>query len=475
MRRTQASLPIGLRAELLYLIMGFVETFWITPFVMVFLPGALGIPGYQLVLLVLLNLIGALLIIRLMNNQDKMDTLVRLGAMFGLGLIIFFSTRVFLPGEALEFQALPNAAGRFGIPPVLITLVVVAMLWFRGSRLATITVTPLRASFGLRLGIIMLMFAALIPEPRIQRGVLLILPLFFFFGLIIVALARSASLRLNREVYQSTFGVSWVALTFSIGGMLSIFGFVAALVLSGFRFDTILNSISEVLVAVIAAAATIISPLIQLIIKLIEAFRPNQSGNPAENADLEAIARKASEGASVTTLAEQIAGALPMICLSAVLILIFALILMRLRVRRPVNLRDGEIRDSVEAENLLKGLQNAINNSLQTLGQRLAELNPLLGRDALTALTIRRLYARMVALAGRAGQPRLPYQTPLEYQAAIIGIYPGFEREIGELTRAYVDVHYGELPDDPGILQRARAMLDGMEQQQQRLQKQHTT
>jgi hypothetical protein len=464
MRRTQASLPVGLRAELLYLVMGFIETLWITPFVMLFLPGSLSIPGYQNALIVAVHLLGSLMILRLVNNQNKADMLPRLLGVVVIGAGMLFVSRAFLPEAALDFTMPRTVSGRLGYPPAIITLIIIGILWFRGSRLATITVTPLRASFALRLGIVALMFAALIPDPRTQRAVLLLLPLFFFFGLMGVALARSASLRLNREVYQSTFGVSWVVLTFTIGAALTIFGFISALVLSGFHFDSIVDAFSNVLTAMVAVVATFIGPIVQAFIDLLKRLFPtlnlinNLPGSPDEDP------ARIIKNASTSNLADQIAAALPMICLSMVLILLFILVLLRLRMRRSLNLRDGEERETVAGENLLKILQAALSNGLQNLGDRLAELNPFASREELTALTIRRLYARLGRLGASAGNPRQPQQTPREYRATLAQLWPAYETEIGELTMAYVEVHYGELPDDPTILQRARAMLEQIEQ-----------
>jgi hypothetical protein len=464
MRHTQAALPVGLRAELIYLVMGFIESLWIAPLLLIFLPGSVGVPGYQMVLLSVANLTGALVLVRLLNNAQMMGAAFRIGAMVSIALIVLTVTRVIIPAEAMETRMVRVNRMSLAFPPILLTLVIIAALWYRGSRLATITVTPLRASFALRLGIVMLMFIALIPDARVQRAVLLLLPLFFFFGLIGVALARSASLRLNREVYQSTFGVSWVLLTFTIGAMLSVFGFVGALVLSGFRFEHILDAISDVLVGVIAVGTLLISPLLELLTRLGNLFFARERPNPEVIVDQDAIANRIRAQAGTTDLAEQIARAIPMLCLSALLIFIFVLILIRLRVQRPVRLRDGEERETVEGGDLLKNLRAAFNNGLQNLADRLGELNPLAGREAITAYTIRRLYARLTRLAEQAGTPRLSHQTPLEYQAVVARLWPAHTQEIGELTRAYVDVHYGELPDDPGIVQRALTMLEQIEE-----------
>lgn len=456
-------LPGGMRAELLYLTMGIIESIWITPFFMLIVPGLRALPGYQSALLVAANLVGSLLVIRLLTRQQAADLAIQGLVLAGSVASIYLTLRYFLPLDAVELQGFVMG-GKTVIPPVLLVIGGIGLLWFRGSRLATITVTVTRASFALRLGIVCLLFGALIPDARTQRAVLLLLPLFFFFGLIGTALARSASLRLNREVYESTFGASWVALIFSIGGTLAVFGFVASLAIGGFRFDSILTILGNLAITLVTVGAYLLSPLIDLFRRLAEFFfqniRPN--GEPVNTND--ALIRRLTDQAGTSQNALQdVLNALPMVCASLLLIGLFAIILIRLRTRRKLMLRDGEEREQIDSDGLLTELLGAFGRGLQSLGDSLAALNPLHGRDALTTLTIRRLYARLVAQTAKIGTARAIYQTPYEFQPLIVQTYPAFAREIAELTRAYVEVHYGELPDDPGLVDRARIAIEQIE------------
>ena len=76
------------------------------------------------------------------------------------------------------------------------------------------------------------------------------------------------------------------------------------------------------------------------------------------------------------------------------------------------------------------------------------------GSDALrgrlfAALTIRRIYAHVGALAADRGYPRLSYQTPYEYLPALERAFPGSREEVARITEAYVAAHYGEVPERP--------------------------
>ena len=81
-------------------------------------------------------------------------------------------------------------------------------------------------------------------------------------------------------------------------------------------------------------------------------------------------------------------------------------------------------------------------------------------RRWLAALTVRRLYARMVHEAAKRGQQRLPAQTPLDYLPHLNRAFPNAAQDVGAITDAYVAAHYGELPDDDAALARLREAWD---------------
>ena len=78
------------------------------------------------------------------------------------------------------------------------------------------------------------------------------------------------------------------------------------------------------------------------------------------------------------------------------------------------------------------------------------------GRLVYSAATIRRIYASLLALAERRGFQRPPAETPFEYLPVLARAFPGWDAELRILTRAYVDAHYGRLPDTKAELQALR-------------------
>jgi len=134
---------------------------------------------------------------------------------------------------------------------------------------------------------------------------------------------------------------------------------------------------------------------------------------------------------------------------------LFILLLMVVRRWRLRPSGGGELwRESVwSSKEVGRGLLEGLRGSLRNLaglwsGREL--------RRAYSMATVRKIYASLLALAEQRGIPRPPAQTPLEYLPTLWGAFPGWGAELQLLTRAYVDAHYGQLPDTEAELQALR-------------------
>jgi hypothetical protein len=79
-----------------------------------------------------------------------------------------------------------------------------------------------------------------------------------------------------------------------------------------------------------------------------------------------------------------------------------------------------------------------------------------LGARFFAAISIRRIYANLIRLATEAGYPRGEAQTPYEYLATLCEALPGSRDDVEVITEAYVQAHYGEVPDTRDGLRRIR-------------------
>jgi hypothetical protein len=89
--------------------------------------------------------------------------------------------------------------------------------------------------------------------------------------------------------------------------------------------------------------------------------------------------------------------------------------------------------------------------------RRLAGLAGLMSAGRLmAAISIRRIYANLGRLAAEEGYPRGAAQTPHEYLPTLARAFPDCQAETELITAAYVQAHYGRVPDTAAELQRIR-------------------
>ncbi len=71
-----------------------------------------------------------------------------------------------------------------------------------------------------------------------------------------------------------------------------------------------------------------------------------------------------------------------------------------------------------------------------------------IGRELHAAATIRRIYAALMVLAAQHGLQRAESQTPLEFLAVMQTEWQSLAEPLTVVTHAYINVHYGQLPED---------------------------
>ena len=64
-----------------------------------------------------------------------------------------------------------------------------------------------------------------------------------------------------------------------------------------------------------------------------------------------------------------------------------------------------------------------------------------------TSVRIREIYNQLLALCSELGKPRPAYKTPNEFQFEIEELFTSLPNDVNTITRAYVHVRYGEIPE----------------------------
>ena len=332
----------------------------------------------------------------------------------------------------------------------LFILLATFLLWWRGIRTSGRMLTVDEIGFQFRLGILFIIGLFVVQAFSGRQDAFGWMVSLFLSGLVAVALARvQDGLPAGQE--NRPWGLSWLLFLFvGAGGTLFLgmtFGmFLTTETMVSRWLQPLFHGIKTVLLYLLFGVSYV---LIYVLNALIQAFF--RAFPPGELAELETLTLSPPAMFEVTDL-DSLAGppawldSMGQVLLVMAIAGVFGLILISVR-RWRLSLSDSPDvwRESVWSsrdvgQGLLKGLQNNL--------RRLAGLWS--GREAqrsYSAATIRKIYASLLELAERRGAPRPPAETPFEYIPELRKTFPGWGAELQILTRAYVDAHYGRVPD----------------------------
>jgi hypothetical protein len=290
---------------------------------------------------------------------------------------------------------------------------------------------------------------------------------YFFFALVAVALARVDEVSRLPNSTRVPFSGFWIGSTVGAVAVLVVLGMAVALFLTGGgleRLFRLLTPLLQVVQIIVVAIGMLLLMVIEWVLGLFsldlgqfglqlrdalsqfELMEPPPPMPPAEGAGQawQIIARG---------LQLLVAVVLPVVIVCLILLFTW----------RRVRQRGSEEGGDESRESLLSGgaVANSLQSFLQDRLERLGELTGLVrrfgpGSRFLAAVSIRRIYGNMVQMATEAGHPRDKTETPYEYLETLHRAFPASEQELTIITEAYVNAHYGEVPDSDEELQRIR-------------------
>ncbi len=398
--------------------------------------------------------IAAAWLVRAMAGLRLPTWLRPIVALAGLLIAIGFGlSAVLYPGQPVG-SVLLSLAARILRARALVTadIVIIALTlatwWFGlGNARRLFSVDALRSS--LRIGVVVWILYVIFNAIPSQDAATPFLAGYFLFALIALALARSEDLLDNRPVNRSPFGVRWFAATCAVALAL-----VAASWLAWSGLSPILTALFWGGLGVLARLVLI---LVVLAGSLLGLFRsgaaPADSGLLTPPPDPSTHVPDAIFGTSVdelTQVVQAVSAFVFLVILAALVIIVIQLSKRYRHVGRAFDLRAGEA--GAARRGGWAGLTQP-DGRLRRWARRLRR-----GPSGwLTELTIRRIYAQLLALGASCGAPRPVHATPYEYLPALTRLLAGVETDVQLITEAYVRAHYGELPDTPEQLGEVRA------------------
>ncbi len=336
--------------------------------------------------------------------------------------------------------------------PEFLLAITVISLWRRGLSIARHAVGPrfIRRAFNggvLALVAIGIVAAALGRSLPILGGAL-----FLFSSLIAMGGARLSSLSCLRGGRGIPFEREWVVgLTLLAIGLLAIAGGLGLLAA---------GPISEWVGGLLSVAGRFVVPLLKIILwpiiyffgivlawilRLIE-LPLEEVIDPTALDGLEEWISGLPEMQSLSS-GPQIASVIAMIVtMIGVVFLIWIVLYTVRKFKSEILVRIHEEDERVPlsgsvSDYLLALLQGQVKRAIEGISR----LNP--AANFIAAARIRRIYASLLRLSARLGEPRVLSDTPLEFMENLERIFPASQTELEAITHAYLRVRYGELPE----------------------------
>ncbi|MCR4405602.1 MAG: DUF4129 domain-containing protein [Anaerolineae bacterium] len=345
------------------------------------------------------------------------------------------------------------------IPAEVEAIVVVGYCWWRALNLSQKTLDAGTVGFYFRVGVAGLVWYLLLTIFGPTADVTRLAFAFFFFGLIAMALARALEVDIVHEGRRSPFSGPWLSIVLgAVVGTLVIAALMAVILSRqtataiGIWLRPITDALGTVLYYLFMVIAYLLQPLINALTSIFSAALREMFGSeepiiqPAQPPNLADLQK--AESPWWLGLCNWAA----LVFLLAIGLLIVVTTLRRWQEKRQAA---GDLtRESVwSAEEFGEGLRAAWRQGWGKVGD-LAGLVRIygVGRKLYSAISVRKIYASLVDLATEKGFPRPQAATPYEYLPTLRRAFPQHGQEVGSITEAYVQVHYGEVPTSEGAL-----------------------
>jgi hypothetical protein len=379
----------------------------------------------------------------------------------GLFIVSFFVGLKLLlyENESLSFFELLNrplrafSSWKVLIPDEFVIAVMALIACWRGISLAQARIGPTLVKRTFQVGIFMFVGFVLINTLATGETPGFLLYLFVFASLVAMGSARISVLSTLRGGEESPFDRRWfLGMIFA---SLTVAGLAAGVASLTSRENLFYENVFSVVFQVVAFfMAILISPIIYLMLIILERYRPSSS--EVANRIITVL-----EGLRATLL--EMANRFPFrldfldwlpdlrpFILWGVVILIALLVLSgvsRWLIRERKRL-ESDRQTLLSRGELLRLLGESLKNRFAQIGQDLLDLARLRNRRRwLAAARIRRIYIELMDLTEELDLFRAEAETPLEFLPALRRLFPGSEMQLITITQAYLRVRYGELPE----------------------------
>ena len=326
---------------------------------------------------------------------------------------------------------------------LIIELMCVLALWWRGLSLGASDLQPEDSRLRLQIGLVLfVLFAVASMFDRSTNLFAFIVP--FLAGAVLAMplshLERVDQSRLGRRVRMD--GVWWRSIALGTGAPIAL-SLIAVAMVTGDTLTRGIQLLVGILMLPLILLAMLVGTLLSELLRMIFREPPNLSFLTSLGEMFQQINEGQTQAESAGIVIPESLRIALVIAAVALFIVFVAYFTGRAQRAQRAQQVDTESLQVVEPEAPISGLER-LRQSLSL-------------RRWLAALSIRRIYARMAHEAGKRGFPRLPAQTPNDYAPVLRQAFPGAGDDTDHITAAYIAAHYGEVPDTDEALAAIRA------------------
>jgi hypothetical protein len=360
------------------------------------------------------------------------------------------------------------------LPEGFILILMCIYLWWRGlviSSMGTLEIHSTERKF--RFGILTLAAFGIIFRGRQIDYLITALPFYFAFGLLAVTFSRTSSLGRWSTAYRLPYTGGWFIGMSVITSITITAGIFMSRFLQSELAYSIYDLISEYFNKLLTLLEILLLPVVEIVVYLADKMVKFLS----RYIDLDSIKGIFDQLQDQPTPELPLEQAEPIFTLSpeaiAVIVLLLLAILIFLLVRRAnqqqryviPKIEDGgdTVVESGRFKSRIERLLDRVREGIETVQQF------GFGRRLIAATIIRRIYTLLLNTAADLGQPRHVAETPYEFQQKLVQLFPNQIEQIGLITNAYVQVRYGEIPEEERIVARVEEAWSSIEKEARRM------
>ncbi len=360
------------------------------------------------------------------------------------------------------------------IPESLIVILMCIYLWWRGLAISSMGTIELRATERkFRFGILTLAAFGIIFRGKQIDYLIAVIPIYFASGLLAVTFSRTSSLGRGITAYRLPFTGRWFIGMITITSITIAGGVLTSWILQSEVAYSIYEFFSKYFSKFISFLEVLLLPVVEVIVyvaeRLVEFLR-----RYIDPDSFKGLFDQIQEQPTPELPLEEVEPifTLPPEAIAAIVLLLIAglIILLVRRANQPQRYAIPSIEDGGDTVYETEKFRSRIRKLFDQFREGLESIQQFgIGRRLIAATIIRRIYTYLLNTAADLGQPRHKSETPYEFQQKLLQLFPNQVEQIGLITNAYVQVRYGEIPEEEGIIAMVEEAWSSIEKEARRL------